>query len=334
MPPLSSSSQPYLDGEEGDVGELLHKAPDLVLASYGVEPGPASHLHLGPEAAAPSAPGPAPGLPPLHWALGSPELPGAGAEAQPLLCPVTFWHRESTNHSSPRKLQAMSTSPLYTRMRYFCGAGGAEHRAGQRPRAGRRPRGESCPPSTYHGSQQLQVLLVHLHVEALVAAVHLEAGEEASAPGSSSPSWPQPGPQLAHLHTCHSGASGGMWRAFRTSGEFRYMVGAVELVHGGSMRTFLRATGIRNRFWKGQERPCSSCSSALLPGRGCSARSAPRQRRWAEGVTAPCHSPVSRHQAHLPPGELQRHPDEGVSQVVGDEVVALVPAGRPSRESG
>lgn len=59
VPQLSPSSQPYLDSEEGNVGELLHKAPDLVLASYGVEPGPASHLHLGPEAAAPSAPGPA-----------------------------------------------------------------------------------------------------------------------------------------------------------------------------------------------------------------------------------------------------------------------------------
>lgn len=183
----------------------------------------------------------------------------------------------------------MSMSPLYTRMRYFCGAGGAEHCAGWWPQAGRRPGGESRSPCTYHGSEQLQVLLVHLHVEALVAAVHLEAGEEASAPGSCSPSRPRPSPQLAHLHTCHSGASGGMWRAFRTSGEFRYMVGAVELVHGGSMRTFLRATGIRNRFWKGQERPCSSCSSTLLPGRGCSACSAPRQHGRAGGVTAPCH---------------------------------------------
>ena len=33
---------------------------------------------------------------------------------------VTCWFRDSTNHSSPMKLQAMSTSPLYTKIRYFC----------------------------------------------------------------------------------------------------------------------------------------------------------------------------------------------------------------------
>lgn len=32
----------------------------------------------------------------------------------------TCWFRDSTNHSSPIKLQAMSTSPLYTKTRYFC----------------------------------------------------------------------------------------------------------------------------------------------------------------------------------------------------------------------
>lgn len=35
-----------LDGEKGNVGEFFHKAPNLVLASFGVEPGPARHLHL------------------------------------------------------------------------------------------------------------------------------------------------------------------------------------------------------------------------------------------------------------------------------------------------
>lgn len=57
-------------------------------------------------------------------------------------------------------------------------------------------------------------------------------------------------PELAHLHTCHSGASGEMWRAFLTSGQFRYVLGAVEFVQGGSIRTLFRATGIRNRFWE------------------------------------------------------------------------------------
>lgn len=71
-----------------------------------------------------------------------------------------------------------------------------------------------------------------------------------------------PCPQLAHLHTCHSGALGEICRAFRTSGEFRYMLGAVELVQGGSIRTFFRATGIRNRFWESRE---SHCHSSTCP---------------------------------------------------------------------
>lgn len=54
-PCLPRAPRPYLDCEEGDVGKFLHKAPNLVLASFSVEPGPASHLHLGP-AAAPSVP--------------------------------------------------------------------------------------------------------------------------------------------------------------------------------------------------------------------------------------------------------------------------------------
>lgn len=36
-------------------------------------------------------------------------------------------------------------------------------------------------PCTHHGSEQLQVLVVHLHVQALVVAVHLKAVEAASA---------------------------------------------------------------------------------------------------------------------------------------------------------
>lgn len=53
-----------------------------------------------------------------------------------------------------------------------------------------------------------------------------------------------------------------MCRAFRTSGEFKYMLGAVELVQGGSIRTFFRATGIRNRFWERWE---SHCHSSTYP---------------------------------------------------------------------
>lgn len=52
--PVPQSPQPYLDSEESDVGEFLHKATDLVLTVFCVEPGPASHLHLG-VAAVPSA---------------------------------------------------------------------------------------------------------------------------------------------------------------------------------------------------------------------------------------------------------------------------------------
>lgn len=58
-----------------------------------------------------------------------------------------------------------------------------------------------------------------------------------------------PSLELAHLHTCQSWASGEMCRAFLTSGEFRYMLRSVELVQGGSIRTF-RAAGIRNRLWE------------------------------------------------------------------------------------
>lgn len=40
------------------------------------------------------------------------------------------------------------------------------------------------------------------------------------------------------------------------------MLGAVELVQGGSIRTFFRATGIRNRFWGSQD---SHCHSSTCP---------------------------------------------------------------------
>lgn len=46
------------------------------------------------------------------------------------------------------------------------------------------------------------------------------------------------------------------------------MVGAVELVHGGSIRTLLRATGIRNRFWESWDSPAAApqhCPQGELP---------------------------------------------------------------------
>lgn len=75
-----------------------------------------------------------------------------------------------------------------------------------------------------------------------------------------------------------------MCRAFRTSGEFRYTLGAVELVQGGSIRTFFRATGIRNRFWESQESHChrSGCFLPLLP------------TTAQTGQTEAAHSPAAR----------------------------------------
>lgn len=43
---------------------------------------------------------------------------------------LTFWLRESTNHSSPMKLQAMSTSPLYSRIWYFWSRRKGKHKCG------------------------------------------------------------------------------------------------------------------------------------------------------------------------------------------------------------
>lgn len=137
-----------------------------------------------------------------------------------------------------------------------------------------------------------------------------------------------PHPQLAHLHTCHSGASGEMCRAFRTSGEFRYMLGAVELVQGGSIRTFFRATGIRNRFWESHE----SLSQQHLPhGVAAFCPSCPQQHNWLDrGCSQPSSMSTS---AHLPPGEPQWHPDEGVAQVMCDEIITLVPVARASMKT-
>lgn len=152
---------------------------------------------------------------------------------------------------------------LCSRQRVSCWRGSSPSQVGGRagtdtPRVG-------GLPCTHRGSKQLQVLLVHLHVQALVAAVHVEAVEKALASRLLLLRAAPPCPQLAHLHTCHSGASGEMCRAFRTSGEFRYMLGAVELVQGGSIRTFFRATGIRNRFWESWKSHCHSCVLPLLP---------------------------------------------------------------------
>lgn len=41
------------------------------------------------------------------------------------------------------------------------------------------------------------------------------------------------------------------------------MLGAVELVQGGSIRTLFRATGIRNRFWESRESPCHSSTCPM-----------------------------------------------------------------------
>lgn len=72
-----------------------------------------------------------------------------------------------------------------------------------------------------------------------------------------------------------------MCKAFRTSGAFRYTLMSVELVQGGSILTLLRATGIRNRFWESQERPCHNCLRGWLD----SAPSRPPRTRAAPGLT-------------------------------------------------
>lgn len=90
-----------LDGKKGNVGEFFHKAPNLVLASFGVEPGPARDLHL------------------LAQGVHKPLIPKEVADHVDI--PIA--------HQDP----------------------------------------------VFHGSEQLQVLVIHLHVQALVAAVHLKA---------------------------------------------------------------------------------------------------------------------------------------------------------------
>lgn len=254
--------QPYLDSEEGNVGELFHEAPDLVLTSYSVEPRPASHLHLGIETA-PS--------------VLSPTDPTASSCA---------WLIQATSPDLTAHLPSGTGNPQTTHPQGNCRPCRHPHctpgfciSAEQEEHehlTGHGPIWESCshglcvpPTHTHHGSKKFQVLVIHLHVQALVAAVHLEAAEEAAV-GSAAACAAHSAPilWLAHLHTCHSGASGEMWRAFLTSGEFRYMVGAVELVHGGSIRTLLRATGIRNRFWGRWDSPAAApqrCPQGQLP---------------------------------------------------------------------
>lgn len=80
----------YLDSEEGDVVELFDKASDLPTVYIIVEPWTPVHRHL------------------THTLQRSVLVTDAGW-AYSL---VTIWCRDSTNHSSPMKLQAMSTSPL------------------------------------------------------------------------------------------------------------------------------------------------------------------------------------------------------------------------------
>lgn len=133
LAPWSSSSS-YLDGKEGDVGELLHEASNLLPALPVVhQPGPALDFHLPRQErlsglqlppclclqplARPQGPGTPPGLLSLSVPASLPyPAPTRPWGWDPCL---TFWLRESTNHSSPMKLQAMSTSPLYSRIRYF-----------------------------------------------------------------------------------------------------------------------------------------------------------------------------------------------------------------------
>lgn len=144
-PHLLEPPQPYLDGEEGDVGKFLHEAPDLVLASFRVEPGPASHLHLGP-AAAPSVP----------------RLPEAGGQPSPCPCRSQPRHAADCTARSwwpagpgPAHLPSGTGSPQTTRPRGSCrpcrrlrctpgsgisaGQEESERFAGQRPWPGRRP---------------------------------------------------------------------------------------------------------------------------------------------------------------------------------------------------
>lgn len=79
---------------------------------------------------------------------------------------------------------------------------------------------------THHGAEQLQVLVIHRGVQALVASAHGKAATEggqmswagtASLPPSKSPHWAP----ASHLHICHSGALSTMWSAWRTWGSFK-----------------------------------------------------------------------------------------------------------------
>lgn len=253
--------QPYLDSEEGNVGELFHEAPDLVLTSYSVEPRPASHLHLGIETA-PSVPSPTdPTASPHAWLI----------QAAQISLPIYLLAQGIHKPLIPKEIAGHVDIPIVHQDSVFLQSRKSMSTSKAWPYLGELLPWAVCSPPTHthRGSKKFQVLVIHLHVQALVAAVHLEAAEEAAV-GSAAVCAAHSAPilWLAHLHTCHSGASGEMWRAFLTSGEFRYMVGAVELVHGGSIRTLLRATGIRNRFWGSWDSPAAApqrCPQGQLP---------------------------------------------------------------------
>lgn len=93
-----------LNSKKGQIWELLDKTTDLLSLAVVVQPWPALHSDLPQNNSQLLAP---------ECRCGKSEH-GRTVEQKPTSC----W-RDSTNHSSPRKLQAMSTSPLYTSTRYF-----------------------------------------------------------------------------------------------------------------------------------------------------------------------------------------------------------------------
>lgn len=189
-------------------------------------------------------------------------------------------------------------------------------------------------PGTHRGSEQLQVLVVHLHVQALVAAVHLEAAEEALASGGCSRSrrsLPAQG-----LLTCTPATPGRRGRC----GEPSSPPGSSDTPWGlwswcrvgpSAPSSGLLASGTGSGRESGEPLPqqhpvLPHGSSRSLPA------PAPRQQRWlARGCSQPG---GTGSRAHLPPGEPHRHPEEGVAQVVCDEIVTLVPAARTSTGTG
>lgn len=144
----------YLNSHEGQVRELLDKASDLHAFPSVVEPRPAFYLHLqGKKMIEPRESDWIAASRKVivtycnvqknfylgRYALGSYSIvPFLSVHLWGIFAflDITFIYvcyskwaaalrlascwSDSTNHSSPRKLQAMSTSPLYTSTRYFC----------------------------------------------------------------------------------------------------------------------------------------------------------------------------------------------------------------------